>query len=177
MGGMRATCSLFVLALTALAFLPGCGGEAHDATSKELSALTAEISKLRAEQAAIAERLEALEHGKDHAPAAAQAPAESAPKDAVVPPAPPAARTLDDDRPSLDVVRLGPSADDDDADTDAAGPRTVLRSGSNGIVVEEQTASGTTRTVTADPSSKKAAPAAKKSDKADRKKTASLPTP
>src|SRR6185436_14043481 len=110
----------------------------------------------------------------------APAPAASRMADAA---APAAAPSLDADRPALDVVHLGPSgAGDEDGDTDAASPRTVLRSGSNGIVVEEQNgAGGATRTVTPD-APKKPAPASKKPDKADkadktdRKKTASLPT-
>lgn len=174
---MRATCTFLGLALAAFLALPGCGGEARDATSKELSALTAEISRLRAEHASLAERLSALERGKS--PAQVSAAPDSAspdPAPAAAPPAP-AARSIDDDRPALDVVRLGPSAgaDEVDGDTDADGPRTVLRSGANGIIVEEQNGPGApTRTVSADPA-KKAAP--KKTDKADRKKTASLPTP
>ena len=85
----------------------------------------------------------------------------------------------DSDRPSLDVVKLGPApSEEGDGDIDEAGPRTVLRSGANGIVVEEQgQTGGTTRTVVADPTGKKAGAASKKSDKSDRKKTASLPTP
>jgi outer membrane murein-binding lipoprotein Lpp len=170
---MRTMRAVLGLALTSVALLSGCGGEARDATSKELAALTAEISKLRAAQAAQAERLDALERGRPRSGAPLPAPkAESA--------ASPAATTpLDGDRPSLDVVRLGPSdeaPDEVDGDIDAEGPRTVLRSGSNGIVVEETGPGGATR-VTADSSgtSKKAPP--KKSDKADRKKTASVSTP
>jgi outer membrane murein-binding lipoprotein Lpp len=165
---------LFGFALVALALLSGCGGEVHDATSKELSALTAEISKLRADQAALAERLDAMERAKS--PAAAPAADAAKPADSAPPPVV-AARSLDSDRPSLDVVKLGPPpSEEGDGDIDAEGPRTVLRSGANGIVVEEQgAAGGTTRTVVTDPSKK--AGTSKKSDKTDRKKTASLPTP
>lgn len=165
---------LFFPALVALALLSGCGAQA-DATSKELSALTAEISKLRADQAALAERLDAMERNKAPAQATAPAMADAAKPAESAPPVV-AARSLDSDRPSLDVVKLGPPpSEEGDGDIDADGPRTVLRSGANGIVVEEQgAAGGTTRTVVADPN-KKASP--KKSDKADRKKTASLPTP
>ena len=174
---MRATCTFLGFAVAALIALPGCGGEARDATSKELSALTAEISRLRAEHASLAERLSALERGKSRAPTAAAPEQTAADPVAAAPPAP-AARSLDDDRPALDVVRLGPSGadtDDGDGDIDAGGPRTVLRSGANGIIVEEQSGPGApTRTLSADPA-KKAPP--KKTDKADRKKTASLPTP
>lgn len=174
---MRATCTFLGFALAALLALPGCGGEARDATSKELSALTAEISKLRAEHASLAERLSALERSRSQAPVSAAPDRASADPVPAAPP-PPAARSIDDDRPALDVVRLGPSADgaeDGDGDIDADGPRTVLRSGANGIIVEEQNGPGaTTRTISAAPSKK---PAPKKTDKADRKKTASLPTP
>jgi anti-sigma factor RsiW len=173
---MRAPCTFLGFALAALFALPGCGAEARDATSKELSALTAEISKLRAEQASISERLEAIERGKLPAPAAPE-PEKAADPAAAAPPTP-ATRSLDDDRPALDVVRLGPTGDDSadgDGDIDADGPRTVLRSGASGIIVEEQSGPGaTTRTVSADPA-KKTSP--KKTDKTDRKKTAALPTP
>lgn len=167
---------LTALALVALALLSGCGAEARDATSKELSALTAEISRLRADQAALAERLDAIERAKGP-PAAAPATADAKPADTPAPVV--AVRSLDSDRPSLDVVKLGPApSEEGDGDIDEAGPRTVLRSGANGIVVEEQgQTGGTTRTVVADPTGKKAGAASKKSDKSDRKKTASLPTP
>lgn len=150
-------------ALVALALLSGCGGEVRDATSKELSALTAEISKLRAEQGAMAERLSALERARTAPPSAVIG--ESKPQGT---PEPVAARPLDGDRPSLDVVKLGPPAADDgggDGDVDEDGPRTVLRSGSNGIVVEEAGGAGA-RTV-ADPKK-----TTKKSDKATKKTSA-----
>ncbi len=75
------------------------------------------------------------------------------------------------------MVKLGPTTDEGDGDIDDDGPRTVLRSGSNGIVVEEKGPAGTTKTVVSDPGGKKSDKASKKSDKNDRKKTASLPTP
>jgi len=162
------------LALASIALLSGCGGEARDATSKELAALTAEISRLRAEQAALGERLGALERGKPR-PQVVQAATEAGTDSAAPPPAP---RSLDGDRPSLDVVRLGPSAapaDEVDGDVDADGPRTVLRSGANGIVVEETGPGGVTRTA-ADGSGSSKKSSAKKSDKAD-KKTASVSSP
>lgn len=169
---------LSALALVALALLTGCGAEVRDATSKELSALTAEISRLRADQAALAERLDAVERAKGP-PAAAPITADAKPADADAAPPIVATRSLASDRPSLDVVKLGPApSEEGDGDIDEDAPRTVLRSGANGIVVEEpgQTG-GTTRTVVADPSGKKSGASSKKSDKTDRKKTASLPTP
>ncbi len=163
--------------LAALAAGTGCGAETRDATSKELSALTAEISKLRAEQNALSERLSTIERAKPKADADPAAPVKTADAQQNTA-AEPASRSLDQDRPALDVVRLGPSADDGDetdGDIDADGPRTVLRSGASGIIVEEQMSPGTApRTISMDPSKK---PATKKSDKGDRKKTAALPTP
>lgn len=168
---MRTIRAFLGLALPAAALLAGCGGEARDATSKELAALTAEVAKLRSEQTTIAERLAALERRKAPPPAAA-----ASEKDA--PPAPPAAqRPVDDDRPSLDVVRLGPSedaADDVAGDVDADGPRTVLRSSASGIIVEETGPGGATRPVSDTFTSKKGA---KRLDRADRKKTASVSAP
>lgn len=168
---MRTIRAFFGLALPAAALLAGCGGEARDATSKELAALTGEIARLRSEQTALADRLSALERGKAPPPAAV-----ASAKDA--PPAPPAAqRPLDDDRPSLDVVHLGPSgdaADDEAGDVDADGPRTVLRSGASGIIVEETGPGGATRPVSDTSTSKKGA---KRLDRADRKKTASVSAP
>jgi hypothetical protein len=178
--GMRAIHSVLGLAICALAALTGCGGAVSDATSKELSALTAEISKLRADQAALGERLHALEHER---PAAGAAKA----VEASPPPPAPAVRPVADDRPALDVVRLGPTSDDSlaqgDGDVDADGPRTILRTTAKGTIVEEQSGPNTTtRTVTAPVDSAATKPAAakdrpKKSDKADRSKTAALPTP
>lgn len=151
-------------ALVALALLSGCGGEARDATSKELSALTAEISKLRAEQASMSERLSTLERSKTAPPSAVIS--ETKPQTG---PEPVATRPLDGDRPSLDVVKLGPPvADEGDGDTDEDGPRTVLRSGSNGIVVEEAGSSAAgARTVVSDPKK-----TTKKSDKLSKKPSA-----
>src|SRR5689334_2903206 len=106
---MRPIRTFLGLASIAIAALSGCGGEARDATSKELSALTAEISKLRAEQAALSERLSAIERGKVPAPAAAE---ENKPEAAPIA----APRSLDGDRPDLDVVRLGPTDDADAGD-------------------------------------------------------------
>ena len=100
-----------------LAAAPGCGG-GHDVAEKQLADLRAELTRLRASQAAMTERLDALEidRGAFHKSAA--------------PAAPPAAEA---DRPSLDVVRLSPSEGDGDADTD--GQRPVIRAvGSDGSI-------------------------------------------
>lgn len=164
--------SLFGLALGAVAILSGCGGEARDATAKELASLTTEIARLRAEQSTLSTRLTALERaGKPAAPASA--PATGAPAEKVEPAAPAAMASLDSDRPSLDVVRLGPSDETEAEDPGDDGPRTVLRSGAHGIIVEEAGAAAADHADGA-PAPKKLA--ARKIG-ADRKKTTSVPTP
>jgi hypothetical protein len=99
----------FAAALLALA--AGCGG-GRDATEKELADLHDELGRLRAQQAALGERLDRIEidRGALAAPRAA-GPGAAAPQ-----------RAPDGDRPSLDVVRLSPSEGDGDADPDAARP-------------------------------------------------------
>jgi hypothetical protein len=119
----RAPPRLFVFAALA-ALAAGCGG-GHDATEKELADLHAELARLRAGQAALGERMDRLEI--NHGTLGGAAPPRAAPG---APGAPGAAaatppRTPDGDRPALDVVRLGPSEGDGDADPDAARP--VLR--------------------------------------------------
>ncbi|HVY48473.1 MAG TPA: tetratricopeptide repeat protein [Minicystis sp.] len=93
--GGRARLALALVALSAF----GCGG-AHDATEKELADLRTTVTKLRADEGALAERLDALENAR----AAASAPGA--------------------DRPDLDVVHLAPETTDA-ADGDA--PRPVIR--------------------------------------------------
>jgi hypothetical protein len=101
-----------------LAAASGCGA-GHDVAEKQLADMRAELTRLRASQATLTERLDALEidKGSFHKGAAPAAP-------------PP---TAEGDRPSLDVVRLSPSEGDGDADTD--GQRPVIRaSGSDGSI-------------------------------------------
>lgn len=109
-----------------LVLAPGCGG-GHDLAEKQLADLRAELTRLRASQGAMTERLDALEidRGSFHKGAA---------------PAPPPTPTADGDRPSLDVVRLSPSEGDGDADTE--GQRPVIRAvGSDGSIQKAPKAS------------------------------------
>jgi hypothetical protein len=112
---------LLPAALAAIALTAGCGG-GHDAAEKQLAEMRAELTKLRAEHAALTERVDGLEIARG-------AFAKGAPADA--PPSP------DHDRPPLDVVRLAPEGGDADADTSGDGPRPVLRASGGGGVVEQ----------------------------------------
>jgi hypothetical protein len=101
-----------------LAFAAGCGGGEHDAMEKQLAELRAEVTRLRAGQAALSERVDTIEidrgsFARGGASASPQAPA------------------VDRDRPDLDVVRLSPSEGDGDADT-ADGSRPVIRAAGGG---------------------------------------------
>jgi hypothetical protein len=100
---------LLLMALLALA--SGCAGE-RDAMEKEIADLHAEVSRLRASQAALGERLGTLELQRP-APAKGDAAA------GVTAPPP---RAVDRDRPELDVVRVSPSEGDGDADNDSGRP-------------------------------------------------------
>lgn len=105
-----------LLALGMLALGAGCGG-GHDAMEKQLAELRSEIGRLRASQAGLNERLDAIDI--DRGAFARGAPA--GPSPAAAPP-PVAARASDRDRPELDVVRLSPSEGDGDVDADPARP-------------------------------------------------------
>jgi hypothetical protein len=130
---VRLVPALSLVGLLALAPLcGGCGG-GHDLAEKQLADLRGEITRLRASQAAMAERLDAIEieRGSFQKGAASAAPGASPAPGA--PPAPGAMPAADGDRPSLDVVRLSPSEGDGDADLD--GQRQVIRaSGSDGSI-------------------------------------------
>lgn len=115
-------CLRLLLPAGLLVFGAGCGG-GHDALEKQLTELRAEVTRLRAQQASMAERLDGLdlERGafKGGAPAASPPAAGSAPP-----------RPADRDRPELDVVRLSPSEGDGDAVNDPARP--VIRASGDG---------------------------------------------
>jgi hypothetical protein len=106
-----------LLVLAALLF--GCGG-GHDAVEKELGELRAEVAKLRATQASLTERLDAIdiERGAFAKGAASATSGTSAP---AAPPPGPSARPASD-RPDLDVVRLSPNEGDGDVDNDPSRP-------------------------------------------------------
>jgi hypothetical protein len=110
-----------VLSLAALLALGSGCGAGHDAAEKELAELRAEVTRLRAGQAALTERVDGLEIDRgNYARSAASA----------APGAPPAGGA---DHPELSVVRLSPSEGDGDADTD--GPRPLIRAvGSDGSI-------------------------------------------
>lgn len=114
---------LLLLPVALLACCAGCGGE-RDATAKQIDELRAEVSRLRANQAALTERLDAVDLQRGTfakgGPAAEPVPA----------PQPASTRPGDRDRPELDVVRLSPSEGDGDADSGA--PRPVIKAGGDG---------------------------------------------
>ena len=119
--------SLRMSLLPCVALVAACGG-AHDATEKELGELRSEIVKLRADSAALHERVDALELGRGAGKAAGAGSAS------------PAGAAPNGDRPALDVVRLTPEPAEGDADAD--GPRTVIKSAGKGAVVEETAGKG-----------------------------------
>lgn len=125
--GMRLCAPTLALLFAGLSAI-GCGGS-HDAAKKQIEELQDQVGKLRAEQAALAERLERAEIALRTAKPAPAPP----------PPSPaPVARAADRaaDRPDLDVVHLGPEADSDDPDADT--PRPVLRASGNSGVIQER---------------------------------------
>lgn len=123
-------CALSLAALLAGFFAFGCGG-GSDAESKRLDALQGEISRLKAEHAALASRLERAElalRAQKRAPEqGGEGPAE---------PARVEARPRDSDRPTLDVVHLSPAEDPDDPDADT--PRPLLRASGDAGVIQER---------------------------------------
>lgn len=99
-------------ALAIVALGSGCASN-HDATAKELAELRAEVTRLRAAQATLGERVDGLEIDRG----------------AFVKGAPSAAPKPTSDRPELTVVRLSPSEGDGDADNEA--PRPLIRAVGN----------------------------------------------
>jgi hypothetical protein len=125
---------LCVCLVPLLALASGCGG-GHDIADKQLAEMRAEVTRLRAGQAALTERIDALEIERGAFGKGAAAPPSP---DA---PAPAPARPGDRDRPALDVVRLSPSDGDGDADSD--GPRPLIRAvGSEGSIRKADRAAG-----------------------------------
>ena len=103
----------------AAALSVGCGGS-RDGTEKQIADLRAELTRVRADTAAMSERLDNLEIAKGRLHTAGASAAGS-----------PA------DRPDLEVVRLTPEAPAGPEESDAEGPRTVIRSAGGGAVVED----------------------------------------
>ena len=106
-------------ALLLACLVAGCGGQS-DQIDKQLAALRTDVMGVRAENAALAERVDALEI-KAGGLKGYQAPA--TPKDT--------------DKPDLAVVRLAPEKEAETPPTDE-GPRMVLRSNGKGGVIEEE---------------------------------------
>jgi tol-pal system protein YbgF len=123
---MRVRVSCFVLPLCA--WLAGCAG-GHDAVEAQLAELRAEVAKLRASQAQLAERFDNAELARGTfrggAGAASAAPGVDAP--------PPRA---EGDKPSLDVVHLQPESSEVSDDPDSDAPRLVVRAVGNGGSVQ-----------------------------------------
>ena len=147
-----------LLPLGLLALGAGCGG-GHDAMEKQLTELRSEIGRLRASQASLNERLDAIDidrgafaRGASAAPA--PAPAGAAP--------PPVARASDRDRPELDVVRLSPSEGDGDVDADPSRP--VVRAVGDGAASRQIL---TNKSLGAHPAPKKGVAAAASKKQAD----------
>ncbi|MGK4007787.1 hypothetical protein WMF31_34545 [Sorangium sp. So ce1036] len=111
------------LSLAAAALAVGCGG-GRDAVEQQLSELRAELVRVRAESAVLAERVGSLERSRGAAPGAARPPEAGARA---------ASPSPDDepDRPDLEVVRLTPEGGDE-----AAPP--VLRSTAGGVVLDDR---------------------------------------
>jgi hypothetical protein len=104
------------LSLALLAITAGCGGN-HEVMEKELNELRAEVSRLRAQQASISERIDSMDVDRAKgAPSTLRAPGPPAPAPA------PVVAARDGERPQLDVVRLAPSEGDGDVDNDPARP-------------------------------------------------------
>ncbi len=116
---------LLPMALVVLA--AGCAGE-RDATEKQLAELHAEVSRLRAGQAALMERIGTLELERGAAAKGAVGAAPGAPP----------ARAIDRDRPDLEVVHVSPSEGDGDADGDAGRP--MIRAVGNSTTLTSRTA-------------------------------------
>ncbi|APR80699.1 Hypothetical protein A7982_06046 [Minicystis rosea] len=117
-------CRHALLSLALLALGAGCGAN-RDATEKELAELRAEVTRLRAGQSALTERVDGLEIERGTFAKGAASAAPSAPP-------PPAGGG---DRPELSVVRLSPSEGDGDADSDA--PRPMVRATGDGGSIQK----------------------------------------
>ncbi|AUX39188.1 uncharacterized protein SOCE26_005700 [Sorangium cellulosum] len=111
---MRIRPGICAMGLSLAALAAGCGG-GRDGVERQLSELRAEIVRVRADNAVLADRLGALERARVAARSSAPAPA--------------AAPSEEPDRPDLEVVRLAP-------DGDGARPP-VLRGTAGDVAVDE----------------------------------------
>lgn len=123
---------IFVCTLALAIFAGGCANRG-DSTDKQLAAIQQELGRMRAENAILTARIDALESTRTK-----QLPAENTPKNSPTP---------DDDRPKLDVLRLtptvesAPTTDKPDLETVVEGepdePRPVIRSTGRGEVIAQ----------------------------------------
>ncbi len=124
-----------------LAFLFGCAPQA-DALRREFGELKHDVASVRAENAALRERIDALEEKGAPAPVPDSAPSSSA-------------VSATDDRPELKVVRISPEASQSDgwvavdpsdpkrprpaSSAPSDGPTTEIRSERGGAVMQRST--------------------------------------
>jgi hypothetical protein len=123
-----------VCTLALAIFAVGCAKNG-DSTHKEMTAIQQELGRMRAENAIMMARIEALEAGRTN-----QAPAATTSK---------ATPTGDDDRPKLEVLRLAPTpeaaiktdkpnvADETTGEVEPDEPRPVIRSTGRGEVIAQ----------------------------------------
>ncbi|WP_437677311.1 hypothetical protein [Sorangium sp. So ce131] len=115
---MRIRPGICSMGLSFAALAAGCGG-GRDGVERQLSELRAELVRVRADNAVLADRLGALERARGHARGAARPLATE----------PAAAPSEEPDRPDLEVVRLAPEGD-------GARPP-VLRGTTGGVAIDE----------------------------------------
>ena len=114
------------MAAVALVFAAGCGGAAEQTLPTQLGELRSEILRLRADHAALSDRLDAMERG---------------------PAGPSGTSARPSDRPELETVRLAPETAEESASVDEPqeeedSARVVLRSTPGGGVVEDSQRAG-----------------------------------
>ncbi|WP_433932894.1 hypothetical protein AB3662_01875 [Sorangium cellulosum] len=133
---MRTRLGICSLGLSLAALAAGCGGARGAIVDRQLAELRAELVRIRAENAVLADRVGSLElsrGGRLDVARAARAEAAGAAEAR-------AASQEEPDRPDLEVVRLAPEAapgTDAEPQTDGAARPPVLRSTAHGVVVDE----------------------------------------
>ncbi|WP_438026799.1 hypothetical protein [Sorangium sp. So ce233] len=127
---MRTRLGICSLGLSLAALAAGCGGGRGAIVDRQLAELRAELVRMRAENAVLADRVGSLELSRGGPRGAARAEAAEAR----------AASQEEPDRPDLEVVRLAPEAapgTEAEPHTDGAARPPVLRSTARGVVVDE----------------------------------------
>ncbi|WP_437734629.1 hypothetical protein [Sorangium sp. So ce1335] len=123
---MRTRLGICSLGLSLAALSAGCGGGRGAIVDRELAELRAELVRIRADNAVLADRVGSLERSRGDRLGAARA--EAAGTRAAPPDEP--------DRPDLEVVRLAPEPGAE-PETDGAARPPVLRSTARGVVLDE----------------------------------------